>query len=583
MERLRDFFGQSGEPVPDEIILKHPIVPVDLPPDDFSRRVVEILRGRFLLFRRGPEIGTVTESGEWEIMTPDRFRTWLPAVGGVIPFGETRRTGEPVKCGVPYELARAVLASDELRTKTPEIERVNLVRLPVLRAALDARGEERRAGFRRVELLPIGYDVESKTYTVRQAVDYDENLDPVEGVRWLRDLVRHFAFSDENRMAVQLAAMLTVFCRGIYFGRPPMFLWNSNLAGSGKSRLAQMCLDPIYGEAGKSGWSFDRQEEIRKELDGAAQAFAPYIWFDDVPKGTIRSTDLNRWLTGKTWQCRIMGTKGIFKGPLHAVTFMTGAQLELDPMLARRTLIVDLFPKTKARNRHLPPGAIPINDRFFEDEAMRGKVLACLWSLVRNWDDMGRPAMSECPDLMAEAPLESFEGWSEVLPAMVSAASFGNCLAVFAAPDTGDTETREFEKLAEILITSHALGRDSVTVTMEDTVAAARMGGLFVDYLGSLEDVIRDLDGLKSWDWKFPDELAQAGTVEESERIEKEWKRKRAAGYTDKKIQSSWGKRFRRSAVSGQFFQVAGEVWEFGTRATSRKAAFPITRVTAGK
>jgi hypothetical protein len=64
----------------------------------------------------------------------------------------------------------------------------------------------------------------------------------------------------------------------------------------------------------------------------------------------------------------------------------------------------------------------------------------------------------------------------------------GNCLAAFVAPDAGDTETREFERLAEILIREHALGRDSAAVTMQEVVAAARLNGLFVEHLGSLED-----------------------------------------------------------------------------------------------
>lgn len=578
MEKMRAFFAASGEPVPDEIAGRHPYVFVGsrdnpAPPDDFARRVVEILRGRNLLFRRGLELGTVDESGTWHEMTVDRVRTWLPAVAAVIPFKATEKAdGKPIKAGIPYDLARAFLASDELWNKCPEIRLVNLVRMPVLRDELDERGK------RKIELLPLGYDAASKIYTVHQTPDFDEHLDPNEGFKFLDGLLKYFAFSDESRLAVQIAAMLTVYVRGLYSGRSPMFLWNSNLAGSGKSRLSQLALDPVFGDAGKSGYSFDSGDEVRKELDAAAQAFAPYIWFDDVPKGTVRNTDLNRWLTAKTWQCRVLGSKAIFKGPVFASTFMTGAQIELDSMISRRTLVVDLFPREKSRNRQLPEDAVPINDAFFENEDTRGKVLAALWSLVRWWDERGRPGMKECPELAGESPLESFESWSEIVPPIVATVSFGNCLRRFEAPDAGDTETREFEKLAELLIRKHCEGREAATVTMEDVVAAARLAGLFVEHLGALEDVVRDLERMKGWTWDFPDEIDEM-TGEEGEKAALEWKRQRAAGWTDKRLQSSWGKRFRKSAVSGQYFRFGGDVWEFGTRETSRKSAFPITKV----
>lgn len=585
VEKMRAFFSAAGEPLPEQIASNHPLLFVhkDSPPDEVSRRVVEILQGRHLLFRRSREIGTVGEDGEWEAMTPDRFRTWLPAVGGAVPFRDSGKDDKPRKCGLPYEMARAVLASDELRLKTPDIEAVNMVRLPVFRDALDERGDDRRQGFRKMELLPLGYDPESKTFTVRQVADYDETLDPGEGYKWLYNLLKYFAFSDHDRLAVQIAAQMSVFARGLYHGRAPMFLWNSNLPSSGKSRLSQLVLDPVFGDSGKSGYSYDSREEVRKELDGAAQEFARYIWFDDVPKGTIRNTDLNRWLTAKSWRCRIMGTKNIWKGPLFATTLMTGAQLELDNMIARRTLMIDLFPRQRARNRFLPEDAIHLDDEFFEDPVRRGQVLAALWSLLRHWDDLGRPGMTACPALAGERPLESFESWSAVIPCIVAAANLGNCLAAFVAPDAGDTETKEFEQLAEILIRAHALDRDSASVTMQEVVAAARLNGLFVEHLGSLEDTIRDLDQAKTWKWDLPSPPAE--WFENDPRYVAtclEAKRQQAAGWTDKRLQSSWGKRFRKSAVAGQYYSVDDQVFEFGTRETSKKATFPIRRVTDG-
>ncbi len=579
MARMREQYAAAEEPLPKELVNRHPFLWIDAPLDVVAARVVEILRGKNLLFRRGLEVGTVDEAGEWTEMTTDRFRSWLPMTGGVIPYRKLDKKDKPMKDSMPYEVTRAVLASDELRLKLPVIEKINMVRLPVFREELDERGEGGGAGFRKIELLPEGYDAAARTFTVHQATEFDEGMDGNDGYVWLHGLLKYFPFSDPERLSVQIAAMLTVFGGGLFKGRSPMFLSNSNLPGSGKSRLFQLALAPVFGDPGTSGYSYDSREEVRKELNASAMEFSPYLWFDDVPKGTIRSTDLNRWLTSKTWQCREIGTKRIFKGALRGVTLMTGAQIELDNMLARRTLVVDLFPRQRSRNRVLPDDAIMINDAFFEDPAMMSRVLAALWSLIRWWDDAGRPGIGECPALSGERALESFEGWSTVIPPVVATANFGNCLKSFEAPDAGDTETREFEQLARLLIEKHAVGRDSGSVGMEDVVGCARLNGLFIDLLGSLDDVIRDLDRQKNWDWQIPSSVLDIEDDARRAELKRRFKEGKAAGWTDKRIQSMWGKRFRKSAVSGQYFEVGGEVWEFASRESSRKSVFPITKV----
>ncbi|MFK5923253.1 MAG: hypothetical protein QM496_13835 [Verrucomicrobiota bacterium] len=578
LAKMREQFAASDEPLPKELANRHPFVWIDGPLDMIAARVVEILRGKNLIFRRGLEVGTVDEAGEWTEMTTDRFRSWLPMTGGVIPY-KGLKDNKPVKVSVPYEVARGVLASDELRTKLPEIRQINMVRMPVFREELDDRDDKKRMGFRKIELLPLGYDSEAKTFTVFQTADFDEDMDSNDGFTWLKDLLKYFPFADEDRRAVQIAAMLTVYAGNLFNGRSPMFLWNSNLAGSGKSRLSQLALDPVFGESGASGYSYDSREEVRKELDAKAQEFAQYVWFDDVPKGTIRDVVLNRWLTRLTWQCRVLGTKGMFKGKLFAVTFMTGAQIELDGMLARRTLVVDLFPRQRARNRTLPKDAIAINDDFFGNDEMRSKVLGSMWSLIRWWDESGRPGLKECPALEGEKELDSFESWSSIIPTIVATVNFGNCLKEFEAPDSGDTETREFEQLVRLLIEQYAVGRDSGEVTMENVIACARQNGLFIDTLGSLDDVIRDLGRQKNWEWDIPRELEDITDEGHREKLTRRFKGEKAAGWTDKRIQSMWGKKFRKSAVSGQHFEVADEVWEFGTRETSRKSMFPIRKV----
>ncbi|MGE3748675.1 MAG: hypothetical protein AB7I98_03820 [Verrucomicrobiales bacterium] len=568
LHKLRGMIREAGEELPDDLARVAPFVFVDLPADDMARKVAEVLRGRNLLFRRGREIGTINSNGLWCAMTPSRFQTFLPVDAELIPYRKTETaTGKIIKAEFSKQKLAAVLESDILINRTPEILRINRVRLPVFREAADEREKKERKGFTKIELSKEGFDAESGTWTC-QSEDFPEDMPPIEAVAFLMALLKHFPFSDKDRMAALIAGMLTVFCAGMFRGRPPMFLVNANLPGSGKSRLGQLILDIVFGSAGKSGYRYDRVDEVRKELDAKAQNFAGYVFFDDLPKGKVQSEDLNRWLTAKTWECRVMGSKEMFSGPLQAITVMTGNQITLDDGIDRRTIIIDLYPRLRVGKRPLPEDAIPINDDFFEDAAMRSKILASLWSLVRHWDDSDRPGLAE----FNEKPLESFEGWSRIVPPMVLHAGWGNPLVKFEAADTGDRETRDFEKMAELLIKEKciATGNNAAYVTMSDTISVCRRLGIFSEILGGAEAVLKDLENNPRHKWRIPD---GASEVTDEEKL------RQAAEWSDKSIQSRWGKKLPKSAIIGQYIECGGSWWEMGTRASTGKEKFQIRRI----
>ena len=98
---------------------------------------------------------------------------------------------------------------------------------------------------------------------------------------------------------MQVAAMLTVFCQTMLKDghRSPMFVYNANMVGSGKSLLAQIALIPVHGSADTHG--FYTTEEMKKELDTHALEMTPYMFFDDQ-WGFVKSSHLNAFLTAKT-------------------------------------------------------------------------------------------------------------------------------------------------------------------------------------------------------------------------------------------------------------------------------------------
>jgi hypothetical protein len=582
VRRLADFFDQADVPVPDDLNVR--TVYVGLSSQEQAVEIGGMLRGKKQLFRKGHDLGTIhPKTGEWESMDQDRFATWLPLTAGIYPYaGTNKKTGKPKPCSFKSEDMRRVLRSDELRNSVPEIVAINQVRLPVWRG----EGKDRKLAW-----LPFGYDPETLIYTVKK-FEYNVDPDVHESTKYLRDLLKYFPM-DERSESVQIAAMLSVYCRALYGGRPPLFLLNGNLPGSGKSRLGDLILTP-HGDAGKAGFHWRDANEIRKELDATASELDPYIMFDDVvlPKGMkLRNTDLNRWLTARVWEARQMHTQKKIRVPVHAVTIMTGTQVELDDHIGRRSLLVDLQAKQKAKDRVLPQDAIVLDDDFLDNPEIVRKVLEALAGLVLWWQENAFPKYQG-------RPLQSFENWSKIIPAIVQTGAYGDCLVVPEGTLSGDVDNREFEILVQALVRDFCGNGDDAWVSMLDIIRTARFEGLFASILFELEQIVRELDNKRGWEWDdtwvpmtdIPDHLKAKPIHTWSQDEKDEWalqrdpddegKRYQAAGWTDRSIETKWGNHFRTYSVVDQWFtDPQGVYWTMEKKRRNLGSGFLIRRV----
>lgn len=577
-EGVKDVAQAAGAKVPDIVANEALIINLNWPIQKLAPRVADYLRsGRFGLYRRGPEIGTINgASGEWERMDAHRFRVWLPRQCQVVLKAKEMEDGSILEGELDLRQSESILRCDDLRTLLPEVERIHQVKMPVYREALDERGEERRKGYKRIEMLKQGYDAASKTFTLQGGLDFREDMPIDEAEDFWQQLLRYFEWGVGGGSGVQMAATLTAFARLLFDGRPPMFLWNANQVGSGKSRLAKLPLWAVYGHADGAMSDVEQRDKFREELNSSAQAFAPYILFDDVDIGgrTFRSSDLNRWLTSDSWSCRVLGGSAQFRGALYAMTFMTANRLKLTPDLQRRCLVCDIFSHMKSDDRVLPPDAVMLDDAFFRSEKNREKVLASLWSIVKAWDNAGRPGLEK-----GERPLASFEGWSAVIPPMVARLAMPNPLAKFEAPDVGDTTTRQFEKLIKLVIRQFGRAEAATPVTLRQIVGVARRHELFSDLwprgLGTIEDV----RATKTEKGGFRPEMIKRSEAMDTEPSEEEEKYQ-ASEWVNPSIRSGWGKRLKTNFADGRYFlDDAGEAWALGERGGNDAASYALKKI----
>lgn len=461
-EALSPLAEDMGMARPDLAQMEARTLVASLPPDELALRCADLLGakdGRHGLFSRNGELVAWDKSRECMMpMIAKRFRTWITTARGIMilkaKIKHDQETGKPIiiKGELKKDSAEMILASDVLNDAVPKITGSNPVRLPVMAGA----GGE-------IRLLQPGYDRETGVWT-GEGLEYDLEMNGMDGAEHLHMLYHTFSWRDPGRdFAIHLASMLTMFCRGLYTGKAPMFVYNANIQNSGKTNLAWQASWAVHGTRRCMVLMEDGETELIKQLNSHALAQSPYVIFDNVKwDGVVETPVLDEWISGEEHDQRIMGGNTVAAPKIAGMTLMTGNGVKLSADLQRRARIADLYNPLAGEDRTLPKGAVLVDSAFFADVDQRRKVLASLWSLVRMWDAAGRPG---CPGGL----LGTFEGWSRVIPGIVYHAGKifekeWNCMAESQNEEVGDKVSRDWKRLA--LGAMEAFGKDEDGVMM---------------------------------------------------------------------------------------------------------------------
>ncbi len=505
---------------------------------------------------------TVSETGKEEDMDPDRFRTWIDQFQ--LNYYKKRKKsdddegpGVPVKATMKADVARVMLRSDEFICHLPIIKRILPVRLPVWELDED--------GTKKVRILPYGYDAATQIYTQNTGVEYLEMWTLERAVQYLNDLLGQFPYGDDGRsLAVQIAAMLTMYCN-LLLGerdRSPLIYFNANQPGSGKSRLAEMCIYPIYGTA--DPLTYADNDEFTKKLDTWAQAGELYAFLDDV-SGLVKSNDLNRWITSPTWSGRVMHSQKTFSVFNQKLTLLTGNQATLSEDLTRRSLMVDLWSSELASDRQSRLDKV-IDAEWLAQSNNRGDMLSALYALVKNWTDQGA---NNHPSVMP-----SFEGWSRIVPAIVVAAGFKCPLERPNVQDAGGKQQVEFLKLLEAAVADYTPEgglkvNEPVDILLTDWCRLARWKGVFHAIVSDLATMREVMDSNPKLYKPVKDENGIPRELTDDD------KNIQASRYMDKSTSTKFGGLLNKF-YRGQIRTIAGQRIQFAER-EAKFSTFAIT------
>lgn len=407
----------------------------------FAKEIGAIVGANGLFRRENVPVTIDPETGRIEDMDVHRFRTYVETQCVCFVAQFSKKGYSELPATMMTEEARGCLASDIFRFQQRKIQRVNFVRLPVVRA--DGR----------IELLPKGYDAESEIYTMENALEYDTKWDLERAKLFLDDLLSEFPFTDARSKAVHITAMLAMFGTTLQLMQAKRlnFVYRANQSRAGKSLLAQTAVVPVCGPASIQGIP-ESKEEFKKILDTEALNGSSYIFFDDIARKLVNPT-LNSFLTANVWTGRLMNTQKKFTVPQNAIVFMTGNNLELSQDLAGRCLMVDLYvgeADVQARkiNRVM-------DELYLAKLDVRRDCLSALWALVKAWDSAKPDARPSSSSVVV-----GFQTFSNIFGGIVEHAGYGDPMAIDVAdvaPDYGDmlaivervaegvTDRREFE------------------------------------------------------------------------------------------------------------------------------------------
>lgn len=491
-DALAKWARQHGLELPAGHGLENP--PEDAPEDLRNKLWIELVGGDRLLGAFAKDIGAVlscngvfrrdripvtinVETGAMEPMDDHRFRSYVEK--HVVPFKWVAVSGKrggmrQQPQTMPVSTATGTLKADQFIEQQRPLVKVNFVRMPIMRN--DGK----------IELLPEGYDVESKIYTQpSEVVCSAMAVDKARAI--LRDYLKEFPFLDDRSRAVQVAAMLAMFGYHLLpLTSPRMnFVYDANKSRSGKTLLAIMALAPTVGDVAVRTLP-EKEKDLETVIEATTLGSKPYLLLDDL-EGMIKNRTLNAFLTASHVDVRIFHTQRLVAMPKVSTAFLTGNNLQLTADITGRSLTCKLF--VEEADVQARPISRVITERYLTQPHIRSEFVSAMWSIIKAWDEAGRPK--------GQSSLQGFQEWSNIFGGMVEFAGFGDPLAPMGEDEGMDPNFEDMRTLVTAAAGMIKIGVGEKTASFEfkQLVEICRERNCFTNVIEGKERVEKDDDG----------------------------------------------------------------------------------------
>lgn len=399
----------------------------------FAREVGQIMASEELFQREGMAVMIDQETGRINGLTAQKLITELER--WFVFYQLKVKDEEPVKqpISMNVDTARFLLEASEFVGRLRRIDRVNKVRMPVVRADGTVR------------LLPEGYDEPSRIYTLRGGLEIDEEMSLEKAVAVINGMLSEFPFEDARSKAVQVCMMVSLFgtCMLPFEASRMSFVVRSNDRGGGKSLLVEAAIAAPFGLPATA--DIRDRNKLGETLDSAALQSEAYIFFDNL-EGVVKNPMIDNFITAKARRVRLFHTQKTVEVVPGSMLLFTGNNLEVSPDIDRRSLLCRLFVEEFDLQERKIANVIDVNSLL--RPAVRQELLSAMWALVRNWRDKGCPPAGDEKTPYRRA---SFKDWSDIFGGIVQAAGYGNPLVVPSDEVSAAPERVHQRRMVEML------------------------------------------------------------------------------------------------------------------------------------
>jgi hypothetical protein len=345
----------------------------------FGEELGEILRdknfytlaGSMVWFKYNEERGVE----ELDIMEAYTFRSVIEKYCRPYVFNIKRKMN--VCKTMSFDIAKSTLVCPDFLGGLRLLSAINNIQLPTKEDEMS-----------HIELLPEGYDPKTHILTL-STLRYDLNMPVKEARAFIRQLYEEFPYEQttrEHSITVSVAAMLTLYCRHLLPSHAlrPIFVWDANRTGAGKTLCAKIAMIPVLGHC-PIGTLPNDEAEIRKNIATAVKTGASILCYDNV-RCHVESSALESLTTSSEFRDRQLGSNTDIMRRHGLTVLMTGNGCTFSPDLRRRMFISTLFLQGRAEGRQIKR---PLSEEMLMK--LRPKMLSALWALVRSWDEAGMP------------------------------------------------------------------------------------------------------------------------------------------------------------------------------------------------
>ena len=241
-------------------------------------------------------------------------------------------------------------------------------------------------------------------------------------VDMLLDIVVDFPFRDAACKSAWLASLFTPLSREAYRGcTGPLFLFDANVRGSGKSLLGDINGLIVTGRDATRLASPKDDEECRKRITALVTGSDQIVLIDNI-SGRFGSAALDAALTGTVWKDRRIQYTEMIEAPLRMAWYGSGTNVILAADTARRVCHIRLeSPLENPEDRD----GFKYPDIRRHVRSNRPALLSAALTILRGFIAAGSPDQRL-------KPWGSFEGWSDLV----------RCAIVWAGQaDPGETRT----------------------------------------------------------------------------------------------------------------------------------------------